>query len=183
MNDKSRQNTQKQKWMHSAKECAYLAVFVGLIIAVQVVLSWIPGVELVTVMFVSYAFSMGVKRGMIAATVFSFLRQFVFGFFPTVLVLYLVYFNALAFVFGVIGRKEGKRLWGIVLFACAGTVCFTLFDNLIGLVWYGYRGRVAKAYMLASLPFMIPQVICTAVSVAVLFQPLIRLFKGLKKRL
>ena len=75
----------------TAKECALLAVFVALVIATQVILSAIPGVELVTVLFACYAFACGWKRGILAATTFSLLRQIIFGFFPTVLLLYLIY--------------------------------------------------------------------------------------------
>ena len=57
--------------LRAAKECAYLAVFVALLIAAQFVFSFLPGVEIVTVLFVGYAFVFGVKRGMLAATAFS----------------------------------------------------------------------------------------------------------------
>ena len=73
----------------SGKECAYLAVFVALVIAAQLLLASIPGVEVVTLLLVTYSFVFGVRRGMIAATAFSLLRMLVFGFSPTVLILYL----------------------------------------------------------------------------------------------
>jgi len=72
----------KQKKIHVGKECAYLAVFVALVIAAQFCLSAVAGVEVVTVLFASYAFTFGKGRGMLAATAFSFLRMLVFGFFP-----------------------------------------------------------------------------------------------------
>ena len=80
------------KVAHSAKECAYLAVFVAVTIALQALLAVVPGLELVTVMFVAYSFTMGAKRGVVAAVAFSLLRQFLFGIYPKVLVLYLLYF-------------------------------------------------------------------------------------------
>ena len=114
--------------VYTAKECAFLAVFVAILIAVQTVLSAVPGVELVTVLFVSYSFVAGAKRGMFAATAFSLLRQLVFGFSPTVLILYLIYYNLLTLTFGLFGRRidiKGKHLPIIVGIACAGTVFFT----------------------------------------------------------
>lgn len=172
--------------MRGAKECAYLAVFVALVIAVQLCLAAVPGVELVTVLFVSYAFVFGIRRGMIAATAFSLLRQLLFGFAPTVLVLYLVYYNALTAIFGGIGRgvKDPLRcLWWMVLTACLCTVCFSMLDNIITPLWYGYTKRAARAYFIASLSFMLPQVVCTAVSVSILFIPLQRALKLIKKGL
>lgn len=170
----------------SAKECAYLAVFVALVIAAQVVLSAVPGVELVTVLFVAYAYVYGCGRGMTAATAFALLRQLVFGFYPTVLVLYLIYYNLLTLSFGLLGRAkkppQSILLW-IVLFACLGTVCFSLIDNILTPLWYGYSKKAARLYFTASLPFMIPQTINCAISVSLLFMPLYRVFLATKRTL
>ena len=176
----------KRLAVRGAKECAYLAVFVALVIAVQLCLAVVPGVELVTVLFVSYAFVFGIKRGLISATAFSILRQLLFGFSPTVLILYLVYYNALALAFGCIGRavKDPLRaLWWIVLTACVCTLCFSMLDNIITPLCYGYTKRATRAYFIASLSFMFPQLVCTAVSVGILFIPLQRAFKSIKKGL
>ena len=173
MNDKNRQK-------NIGKECAYIAVFVALTIAAQVCLSFLPGVEVVTVLFISYAFVFGVRRGMIAATAFSLLRQMVFGFFPLVLILYFIYFNLLTALFGFLGKKLSlKHLFWIVLIACVCTVCFTLLDNVLTIYWYAYTPRAAKIYIYASFSVMIPQVICTAISVGVLFFPLVKILKKL----
>ncbi len=179
-------NKNNKKITHTAKECAFLAVFVAVVIAVQTALSFVPGVELVTVLFVSYSFAMGSKRGMLAATAFSFLRQFVFGFFPNVLVLYLVYYNLLTLGFGLLGKilqNPIKRLPLIVGIACVGAVIFTLTDNILTPIWYGYSARATKAYFLASIPFMIPQVIAVAVSVACLFLPIWKVLRGVYQKL
>ena len=178
--------TKNEFAVRSGKECAYLAVFVALVIAGQLAFSAVPGVEIVTVLFVSYAFVFGVRRGMIAATAFALLRQLLFGFSPTVLVLYLVYFNGLTAVFGALGRVVKKpllALWWIVIVACVCTACFTMMDNLITPIWYGFSERAAKVYFMASLPIMLPQIICTALSVGVIFLPLQRVFLLVRKSL
>jgi hypothetical protein len=177
MNDKNRQNL--------GKDCAYIAVFVALTIAAQLCLSFIPGVEVVTVLFVTFSFAFGCRRGIVAATVFSLLRQLVFGFSPTVLVLYLVYYNLLALLFGFLGRQSKitpQKLVCLTILACLCTICFTMMDNIITPLWYGYSKRALKIYFYASFSFMIPQVICTAVSVGILFLPLVKIFNVLKNR-
>lgn len=185
-----KQNTfeeqQKLKKFRSAKELAYLSLFVALTISVQWALTALPGVELVTVLFVSYAFAFGKGRGMVASTAFSLLRQLVFGFYPNVLILYLVYYNALAFTFGVLGEKmnaTGKCLAVLTVIACVGTACFSMLDNLLTPIWYGYSARETWLYFYYSLPFMIPQIICTAVTVSVLFLPLLKVFLNAKRSL
>lgn len=174
----------KDKVVRSAKECTYLAVFVAVVIATQVVLSVLPGIELVTVLFVSFSFVMGGKRGIIAAIAFSLLRQFVFGIYPKVLVLYLIYYPLLAFCFGGLGKilRHTKGLIIVVVVACVCTVFFTMLDNILTPLWLGYSARDAGLYFFASLPFMFPQVICTAVSVAMLFLPLHKVFSMIKRQ-
>ena len=170
----------------SGKECAYLAVFVALVIAAQLLLAAVPGVEVVTLLFVAYAFVFGVRRGMIAATAFSLLRMLVFGFSPTVLLLYLVYFNGLTALFGGLGRvvkKPLRCLWWLVLVACVCTALFSVIDAILTPLWYAFSPRATQAYITATLPFMIPQIICTAVSVGVLFIPLQKAFFFIKKGL
>ncbi|MBQ7948490.1 MAG: hypothetical protein IJ284_01895 [Clostridia bacterium] len=173
-------NGKKRPKTTIGKDCAYVAVFVALTIAAQLCLSVIPGVEVVTVLFVAFSYAFGIKRGMVAATAFSLLRQFVFGFFPTVLVLYLVYYNALSALFGLLGKRvqnEPKNLLFLTAVACVCTMCFTMLDNILTPLWYGYTARAAKLYFYASFAFMIPQVICTAISVGMLFIPLTKVFQ------
>ena len=101
-------------------------------------------------------------------------------------ILYLLYYNLLSLCFGLLGKKVKaplKWLPLIVIIACVCTVCFSLIDNILTPLWYGYSKRAAKAYFYASLPFMLPQIVCTAVSVACLFIPLFKIFCLLKRKL
>ena len=176
----------RNAFLGTAKECAFIAVFVAVLITVQLVLSFVPGVKLVTVLFVAYSFVFSWKRGMISATIFSLLRQIIFGFYPTVLILYLVYFNLLTLCFGLLGKaikRVGVFLPVIVVVACVCTAIFTMFDNILTPLWFGYGEKATRLYFMASLPFMVPQIICTAVSVTVLFFPLYKLFCLLKNKL
>ena len=79
--------------MKTAKEITVIGLFVALLIGGQFVLSGISGIEIVTVLIVSFCFYFGVFRGVIVATAFSLLRCFIFGFFPNVIVLYLIFYN------------------------------------------------------------------------------------------
>ncbi len=171
--------------VRASKECAYLAAFVALLIVVQLCLSLLPGIELVTVLFVSYAFIFGVKRGGLAATAFSLLRQLVFGFYPTVFILYVLYYNLLALAFGFVGKKAKlpRALWWIAVVACVGTAIFVAMDNIITPLWYGYDFSAMTAYWISSIPFLLPQLICTAVTVSLLFIPLTRAFAYAKRKL
>lgn len=186
MNDEIRQNKKSKKTViRSAKECAFIATFTAVLLLAQFALSFLPSVELVTVLFTAYAFATGARRGMLTATAFALLRQLLFGFFPSVLILYLIYYNLLALVFGWIGKRAKacvKNLPWQVAIACVCTACFTLLDNVITPLWYGFSAEATKAYFLGSLPFMFPQVFCTGIAQTFLFLPLVRALTTVRKQ-
>lgn len=168
--------------MRAAKEIALVSVFTALLIGGQFVLSGLSGIEVVTVLLLSFSYHYGVRRGLFVANAFSFLRCFIFGFFPTALILYFVYYNFFVVVFGFLGAKF-KRKWNtkihvlLVITACIMTVLFTGLDNVITPLFYGFSSDAAKAYAVASLTTVIPQVICTLLTVSFILPILLRVFK------
>ena len=171
--------------MKTAKEIAVLGVFVALLIGGQFILSGIAGIEIVTALIVSFCFYFGVLRGTIVATAFSLLRCFIFGFFANVIVLYLVYYNLIAVLFGLIGKAFNKtinvkKLIIVVIVSILSTVIFTAIDvGLMG-VFYGFTLKALKAYFIAGVPTLITQIICVAATVSILFIPLLKIYKTIK---
>ena len=222
---------------------AVCAVMTALLLAVQCALSFVAGVELVTAFLLVFCYVFGAKYGMVTATAFSLLRNFFFGFAPDVIVLYLIYFNAFALVFGAMGKRRGHwaeyvcpalvlllaagalalailglpvsplmaarlevMLWAlfavllalfvgsVVLLFLGGrvrigreaavlaslaafcTVCFTLLSDVITPLFYGWSMDVAIGYFYTGFFAMVPQTLCAAVSVTLLFYPLERAF-------
>lgn len=178
-------NTAKELALLSAKEIALVSMFTALLIGGQFVLSPIAGVEVVTVLLLAFSYYFGIVRGVFVANAFSWLRCFLFGFFPTVVILYLVYYNLFVVVFGLLGMKFKKRYdWKIhiaILFvAMIMTAFFTGLDDLITPLFYGYDGKATAAYAVASVPTLITQEICTLVTVTFLFPVLIRVFSAVR---
>lgn len=255
--------------MRTAKDIAFVAVMTALLIGCQYLLSVVPGVEVVTVLLLCFAYSFGAVRAVFVATAFSLLCGFLHGFDVKSFVLYLLYYNAFALLFGLIGggiekKNEGKRkavlsvvgtqilfclliafpivfyivviphisrvlrggmrtlaviilcisavgavvynvfLWlrtfsakeGVRRFAAQGasvasvvataavcTISFTLLDDLLYPVFYGAWGDPAIAYFYAAFPFMIPQTVCTIVTVSLFFPPLYKIFDKARKSL
>lgn len=227
----------------AAQMVAVCAVMTALLLAVQCALSFVSGVELVTAFLLVFCYVFGAKYGMVTATAFSLLRNFIFGFAPDVIVLYLIYFNAFALVFGAMGKRRGHMaeyvcpalvlllaagalalailglpvsplmaarlevmLWALfsvllalfvgsfVLLFLGGkarigreaavlaslaafcTVCFTLLSDVITPLFYGWSIDVAIGYFYTGFFAMVPQTLCAAVSVTLLFYPLERAF-------
>lgn len=168
--------------MQKTKFIVRVAICVAMLIGVQLALSAITGIELVTVLLLCMCFCYGSRTGITIATVFSLLRCLVFGFQVNVIVLYLVYYNLFALFFGWLGtRFIGKitflRHAILVAFTAVFTVCFTMLDNVITPLMFAFHPNAAKVYFLQSLTALIPQVICTVVTVSVLFTPLTRVIQ------
>lgn len=168
--------------MSTARRLTLSGVFVALLIAAQWAFSFVAGVEIVTPLLLVFCYCFGVKTGMLTATAFSLLRCVLFGFFPNVILLYLIYYNLFALFFGWIGNRARKK-YGVkihlllVLLAAAFACIFTLLDDVITPLCLGWNLGAAKAYFVASLPVMLTQAIAAAVTVGALFFPL---YKGLK---
>ena len=173
--------------MQKTKFIVRVAICVAMLIGGQLALSGISGIEIVTVMMLCLCFSYGIRAGMAIATVFSLLRCFVFGFQVNVILLYLIYYNLFAVFYGWLGsRFTGKisllKKGVIVATAMAFTVCFTLLDDVITPLIYGFHANAAKVYFLQSLSALIPQTICAMVTVAVLFTPLTKVIRKLDSK-
>ena len=168
--------------MNKTKFVVRVAMCVALLIAGQLALSSVTGIEIVTVMLLCFCYSYGVRYGIAIATTFSLLRCFVFGFQVNVIVLYLVYYNLFALFFGWLGvHLTGKnallKTVLVVLTAVLFTALFTLLDDVITPVIYGFNENAARVYFYQSLTAVIPQTVCTAVTVSVCFHPLTRVIQ------
>ena len=117
----------------SAGRLAACAVMCALLLVVQYVLSFVPGVELVTALLLAFCYFFGCACGMLTATAFSLLRCFLFGFEPGVLLLYLLYFNAFALLFGHLGKR-----------AVAAWICPALLGLVIGIFYCAYKKSIYR---------------------------------------
>lgn len=166
----------------NAKKIVLIAVFTSLLIGGQFVLSSISGVEIVTVLFLSFCFLMGVIPSLLLAWSFSLLRCFLFGFFPTVIILYLTYFSLFAILFGTLGNVFNHQInnkihFLLIVLAMTMSALFTALDNVITPLFFQFSKEQTKAYCIMSLTSMIPQIICSLVTVAFLLRPLLKIFK------
>ena len=165
--------------MKTAKNITLPSVYTAILIGGQFVLSGISGIEIVTVLLLAFCYKYGVKQGLFVANAFSLLRCFLFGFYLNVLILYFVYYNTFVIVFGLLG-KVFNNSYGIkshiviLVVAMIMTASFTLFDNVLTPLIYGFSRNATKAYFLASLYTVVPQIMCTMVTVTFLFPLIIK---------
>ena len=173
--------------MNKAKKIAICGAFCALLIVVQYAFSAIKGVELVTLFFVAFCFTFGGLYGLLVAFSFSLLRVLLYGFFPNVLILYLVFYPTLALAAGGLGKrlKESsnvKQLIAIILFALLFTVYFSALDCVITPLFYKYAQKAWMAYVYQCIPVCLIQCCSTFVSFLLLFLPLKKTFNLIAKR-
>lgn len=239
----------RQGGFFTAKKIAYCAVMTALLTGAQVALGFVSGVEIVTLLLACFAACAGVACGVITAICFCLLRCFIWGFYPNVIILYLIYFPLFALIFGLLGhigddkfREAGTgiiicvnvilaavactalccclfklikisrlyadtayaMMWAIFALsvaldiafnvlvilvknkkcdgailkifmytavACVCTICFTLIDDVISPLMLGMTEKTALAYFYASFMAMLPQTICTLVTLSLLSAP------------
>ena len=173
--------------MSKTKDIALISMYSALLVAVQYALGFVAGVELVTVMLLSFSYYYGYRRGIIVAICFCLLRCLIWGFYPTVFILYIIYYPVFALSFGLLGNKFNNleikdiyKLIIVVIISVLFTCFFTLLDDVITPLFYGFNLDSTKAYFISSLPTMLTQVICTLISVSVLFPVLVKLFKHIR---
>ncbi len=171
--------TAKESAVKSSKEVALIAVTCAMLIGGQLALSAVPGIEIVTVLLASFAAAFGVKRGVLLAVAFSLLRCLVFGFFPSVVILYMVYYPLFALVCALAAKGNRTSHSAVIaLFAVVMTVGFSFLSGLIDHWMYGVD---FWAYMAYGAWVTVVQTICAALS-CFAFLPLLRkLFSNVKK--
>lgn len=171
--------------MKKTKDIVRVAICTAMLIGGQLVLSSISGVEIVTVLLLCFCYSYGIKNGIAIATTFSLLRCFIFGFHINVIVLYLIYYNLFAIFFGWLGKRFSCKisLFGTIIViasAMAFTIFFTLLDDLLTPLIFGFSANATKAYFFASFYAIIPQTICTMLTVFVFFNLLTKVISKIK---
>ncbi len=180
--DKTRfkQKTIKNSGTVAAIYVARVAAMSAMLTAFKFALSFVPNVEVVTVLILVYGSAMGIAYALPATLIFCAVETAIYGFGSWVL-LYFVYWPLLALAAGILLR--GARVWlalalgviGSVLFGVLSACCDTLFcaANLAP----SYLGRYWAAYYLKGLYFDLAHVISSAVTVAVLYVPLVAVLK------
>ncbi len=173
--------------MKSVKNIALIGMYVALLLSSQLILSGISGIEVVTVLLLCFCYTFGSLKGVAVATVFSLIRCLIFGFYLNVIILYLVYYNLFAVYFGWLGRRFSEKInpksfFIVFVSTLLFTIGFTFLDNILTPLIYSYSQKAALTYFYASFYALVPQIICSAVTVLVFFKPLTKILLKLKQQ-
>jgi hypothetical protein len=98
----------KNNKLSPAKEIAYISVMCALLVGGQAAMSFVVGVEVVTLLLLTFSYCFDVKCGMLAAIAFCLIEFLIWGFYPAYVLLYLMYYPLFALLFGLLGKIKDE---------------------------------------------------------------------------
>lgn len=152
-----------------------IALMSALLTVLKLVLSFVPNVEVVTLIVMVFSSSFGLVYSLPAVLIFCFAEMLIYGFNSWV-VLYFVYWPLLAFISSVILKK--KNVIVAVVIAAAGSFLFGILSACSDTLFCVMKlsgpdlGKYFAAYYLRGLYFDVIHIVSASVSVMVLFRPM-----------
>ena len=157
--------------MIGAKTVALVGIMAATIECGKLVLSFLPNVEVVTLLCAIYGYVFG-WLGVAAALVFVCVEPLIWGLGSWV-VTYIVYWPLVALIFMLLSKSKIKNRWIITAVAVGLTVFFGAFSSVIDTAFYlginqAYFRNLILYYARGSV-FYIVQIVCNAVIFPTLF--------------
>ena len=149
------------------KDIATIGVMTALVEAVKWALQSVPNVELVTLLFMVFAVTYGLKT-CVSAMIFTAVETVIWG--PHVWVIMYLYIWPLLILIAYLMGKKNVPDWGFVFLGGF----YGLFFGMICAVPYLFLGgiKVAVGWWIAGIPFDILHCISNTLLCLVLFKPL-----------
>lgn len=170
--------------MNYTKKIALIAVFSAMLTGAKFALSWIPNVEIVTLLLAVFAYSYGSRYAIPVATVFSITDILIYGFGYWV-ISYLIHWNVLVLMVCVLKYKGVKSEYIYALTVGILTFLFGFLTSFIdvslsgGFMGFGERFFV---YYLSGTMFYIIHIACNVILIITLFKPLSNIAEKMKER-
>lgn len=155
----------------SAKQIAFYGAMAALLLAVQVGLSFLPNIELVSVLLIVYTVVIG-KRVFYPLYAFVLLEGLLYGF-GIWWVNYLYVWAVLVLAVLLFRKQESALFWAI-----AAAIFGLLFGALTSIPYFIAGGFGAGwAYFLNGIPFDLLHMAGNFVTTVILYKPLLHLLK------
>ena len=157
-----------------AKKIAIIAMMTATLEGAKLALSFIPNVEIVTLLCALYGYVFGLS-GIISTYLFVAIESLIWGF-NTWVITYLLYWPLVAFIFMWLGKCDIKNRLIITLTATLLTIFFGVLSSLIdtGLL-SGFYDNFFKRFSIIyirGIVFYIIQTVCNFALFLGLFRPL-----------
>ena len=162
------------------RSIAYRVALVGICAATiecgKLILTFLPNVEVVTLLTALYGYAFGVW-GIISAVVFVCIEPLIYGFGSWV-ISYFIYWPLVALVFMLLARLRARSRWLLTGVALVLTVFFGVLTSLVDTgLFLGYYDRFFYRFSITymrGISFYMTMLITNAVAFPTLFPPLYR---------
>ena len=145
----------------ATKTICLLAVLTATLTAAKTALAFfVPGIEIVTLLLITYTLIFGWRRTMVVCLLFIAIEILIWGPFIWWIILYLIYWPALVTVVAVLPRKWGRgRIVAAIVTGIVFTALFGVLSTFIEVIFLmdGLRsGMFWRLYALRYLAGVIP---------------------------
>ncbi|MBS4535469.1 hypothetical protein GOQ29_07525 [Clostridium sp. D2Q-14] len=151
-----------------AKDIALIGILSATITAGKLALSFVPNVEIVTLLFILYSIIFGTKRTILVSIIFSTTEILLYGFNTWLLVYYFIW-PGLTIVASIIGKKV-KSEYGFAFLAGIFGLSYGFIFAISESFFYGIGYGIT--YWVSGLPFDIIHGFSNFIMVLLLFKPL-----------
>lgn len=159
------------------RDIVLIGILSATITAGKVALSFIPNVEIVTLLFIVYTCVFGVKKSLFISLVFSTTEILIYGF-STWLIGYYIIWPMIILTVGLVK----KRLRSEYVYATIGGIfgyAFGMFFAVLESFFYGIS--YGWVYWIRGLPFDLVHGTSNFIIILVLYKPIVNLLIKLKK--
>lgn len=150
------------------KDIVLIGILSASLTAGKLALSFIPNVEIVTLLLIVFTLSLGIRRGLLIAIVFATTEILIYGFSTWVLLYYFIW-PLLVVITGLLGKLI-KSEYGYAILAAIFGLCFGLFAAINESIFYGLA--YGLVYWTKGLVFDLVHGVSNFIIVLLLFKPL-----------
>lgn len=166
-----------------AREIALVAIMAATIECGKLVLSFLPNIEVVTLLCALYGYVFGIY-GVVAAAVFVCIEPLIYGF-GSWFITYLIFWPAVAFIFMLLGKKQMKNRLILALIAVGLSIIFGMLSSVIdsaflfGINEFYFKNMII--YYLRGLSFDAVHILSNTVVFLTIYPFLVRKLGDIRK--
>lgn len=170
----------------AATKIAYIALFAATLTGGKLALSFLPNIEIVTILILVYASVFGLWYVLPATVVFCVTETLLYGF-GTWVVAYFIYWNLLGVLASIVLKK--RIMWQALVLAAVCTIFFGVLTTAGDVLWVCIGQQDASIFLklfaakyTLGLTFYALHLASSVVTVLVLYNPLCRLLERIKNK-
>ena len=175
----------KKKYAYPARTIAFVGIAAATVECAKLALSFLPNVEVVTLLVALYGYVFG-WIGVCAAAVFVCIEPLIYGI-NTWVITYFIYWPLVALVFMLLRRAKLRNRWIITAAAALLTVIFGILSSVVdtalmlGVNEYYFKNLLI--YYARGIVFYAVQIVSNAVLFPLLFTFLADKLKMIKRNM